>query len=80
MFLCVSKCYQHRAEPVVVVRISVVVVERKCACIRAIIVIVPAFEERIVAVREVRVVQFNPYILFCVRVLTHPPHFRHTIF
>ena len=52
----ILKCYQHRAEPVVVVRNTAGGVERKGACTRAITEIAPAFEERRVAVREVRVV------------------------
>ena len=60
--LYVSSCIevldtdQHRTEPIIVVRVSIVVIERKCARIGTIIVIASTFEERISSVRKVRVV------------------------
>jgi hypothetical protein len=48
-------------EPVVVVRIAIVVVECEHACLVSIIVIASAFENRIAGGNKVRVVQFNPY-------------------
>jgi len=47
---------QHRTEPVVAVVVAIVVVEVEHAGIGRIVVVVPAFEERIARVREVRVV------------------------
>ena len=46
----------HRTEPVVAVVVAVVVVEVEHAGIARVVVVAPANEERIVRVREVRVV------------------------
>jgi len=56
--------HHYRTEPVVVVVITVRIVEIEQAGIATIIPIAPAFEERIIRVREVRVLQLNPYILY----------------
>ena len=47
---------QNRAETVVAVVVAIVVVEVEHTSIAAIVVVAPAFEERIARVREVRVV------------------------
>ena len=47
---------QHHTEPVVAVRIAIVVVRIERTSIRRIIVVAPTFEERIASVQEVRVV------------------------
>ena len=51
---------EHWAEPIVVVRASVSVVEIEQACIAAVVEVASTYEERIAQVRKVRVVQFNP--------------------
>ena len=62
--LCVSKCgRKHWAEAVVRIRASCIVVEIEQTGIGTIVEVAPAHHERIGRVHEVRVVQFNPYIL-----------------
>ena len=64
MNLCASKwaarLEQHYTERIVVVATTVIVVEIERTCIRAVVVIAPAQEERIASVRKVGVLQFNP--------------------
>ena len=50
------KCDQDRTERIVAVAITIVVVEKEHACIRTMIVIASAYEERIARVRKVRVI------------------------
>ena len=53
--------HEHGAEPVVVVSIAIVVIEREHATISlGIIVIAPTYEDWIARIDKVRVVQFNP--------------------
>ena len=61
--ICVSKCYEHRTEAIVVIAIAITAVEIEQACITAIPIIATTISERIVQRWKVRVVQFNPYII-----------------
>ena len=56
LFSFVSKYGHDNAETVVAVGIAIVVVEIEQTGIRAIVVIATTFEERIVRIREVRVI------------------------
>ena len=51
---------QNRTERIVAVWIAIIVVEIEHTRIRTIIVIATTFEKRIIGVRKVGVVQFNP--------------------
>ena len=55
-FVVTLKCDQDRTERTVAVAMTIVDVETEHACIRTIIVIASAFEERIARVRKVRVI------------------------
>ncbi len=64
MNLCVSKCYEHRTEAVVVIAIAIRTVEIERTCIGTIPIIAATYHERIVQPRKVRVVQFNPKFIY----------------
>lgn len=56
--------YAYRTETVVVVAIAIVVVEVEQTCIRTIIIVASTFENRVVRIHKVRIIQFYPYIIF----------------
>jgi len=59
--LCIEVLrYEHGAEPVVVVVITIVVIEREEPGIAICIVIVATYEHWVARSHEVSVVQFNP--------------------
>ena len=55
--------YAYRTETVVVVAIAIVVVEVEQTCIGTIIIVASAFENRVVRIHKVRIIQFYPYII-----------------
>ena len=56
--------YADRTETVVGVSIAIVVVEVEQTCIGTIIIVASTFENRVVRIHKVRIIQFYPYIIF----------------
>ena len=55
--------YADRTETVVGVSIAIVVVEVEQTCIGTIIIVTSAFENRVVRIHKVRIIQFYSYII-----------------
>ena len=56
--------YADRTETVVGVAITIVVIEVEQTCIGTIIIVASTFENRVIRVDKVRIIQFYPYIFF----------------
>ena len=56
--------YADRTETVVGVAITIVVAQVEQTCIGTIIIVASAFENRVIRVDKIRIIQFYPYIFF----------------
>ena len=56
--------YADRTETVVGVAITIVVAQVEQTCIGTIIIVASAFENRVVRIHKVRIIQFYSYIIF----------------
>ena len=55
--------YADRTETVVTATFTIVVVEVEQTCIGPIVVVASMFENRVVRIHKVRIIQFYPYII-----------------